>query len=69
MASKIINGPELRCPLNGTGMRRISVLARRKVLKIGTWNVRSLLTSGKLANVILEMKRLNIHILGLSETK
>jgi len=69
MAGQITNGPESRRPLNGTGVRRISVLAKKKMLKIGTWNVRSLLSAGKLANVIQEMERLNINVLGLSETK
>ena len=36
---------------------------------MGTWNVRTLLREGKLANVIAEMKRGNINILGLSETR
>ena len=38
-------------------------------LRVGTWNVRTLLREGKLANVIAEMKRGNINILGLSETR
>ena len=70
MASKIKqNGPESRRPLNGTGVLRISVLAKWNNFKIATWNVRSLLSAGKLANVIKEMNRLNIKILGISETK
>ena len=32
---------------------------KKDFLKIGTWNVRSMLKSGKLANVIKEMNRLN----------
>lgn len=40
----------------------------KKHLQIGTWNVRSLYEAGKLANTIKEMKRLNIDILGVSET-
>jgi len=36
---------------------------------VGTWNVRTLLTPGKLANVIQEMKRAKISILGLSEVR
>lgn len=34
----------------------------------GTWNVRGLLEPGKMANVIQEMERMQIDILGLSET-
>jgi exonuclease III len=37
-------------------------------IRVGTWNVRSLLESGKLFNTINEAKRLNIDILGVSET-
>ena len=35
---------------------------------IGTWNIRGLLKQGKLANVVQEMDRLDVDILGLSET-
>lgn len=38
-------------------------------LRIGTWNVRSLLAAGKLANTVKEMRRMKIDILGLSETR
>jgi len=37
-------------------------------LVIGTWNVRSLCKPGKLDNVLQEMSRLGIDILGLVET-
>jgi hypothetical protein len=33
------------------------------------WNVRSMYQPGKLENVILEMKRLNIDVLGVSEMR
>src|SRR5437867_4071364 len=36
--------------------------------KIATWNVRSLYVSGKLANVLSEMKRMGIDIMGVAET-
>ena len=36
--------------------------------KIATWNVRSLYVSGKLANVLSEMKRMKIDIMGVAET-
>lgn len=35
---------------------------------IGTWNMRSLFEAGKLANLIQEMKKLDIDILGVAET-
>ena len=37
-------------------------------LKISTWNVRSLYLAGKLANIAKEMIRMNIDVLGVSET-
>lgn len=40
----------------------------KQTLKVGTWNVNSLYESGKLENVIQEMVRLKIDILGISET-
>ena len=36
--------------------------------KIGTWNVRSLFKPGKLSNVLSEMKRMGVGIMGVSET-
>ena len=35
---------------------------------LGTWNVRSLFQQGKLACVIQEMEKLNLNIIGISET-
>ena len=37
-------------------------------LKISTWNVRSLYLAGKLSNIAKEMIRMNIDVLGVSET-
>ena len=36
--------------------------------KIGSWNVRSLLKPGKLANVLNEMASLELDVMGVSET-
>ena len=36
--------------------------------KIGSWNVRSLNKPGKLTNVISEIKRMGVGILGVAET-
>ena len=41
----------------------------KEVNRIATWNVRSLRVCGKLENMKIEMKRLNIDILGTSEIK
>ena len=38
-------------------------------IKIGTWNVRTLAQKGKLQNLMAEMKRLEIGILGISEMR
>jgi len=35
-------------------------------LKIATWNVRTMLQTGKLENIKKEMERLNLNVLGLS---
>ena len=42
-------------------------LKRQK--NVGTWNVRSLYQAGKLENVISEMKRLKVDILGMAEVR
>ena len=46
-----------------------NVSIQKKNIEIGTWNVRTLLQSRKLENIKLEMKRINVNILGLSETR
>ena len=42
---------------------------RRKSMKIATWNVRTLYQEGKIENVIQEMDRMNLNIVGLAETR
>ena len=39
------------------------------LLRIGTWNVRTMFQAGKLDNAILEMSRMNLDILGISELR
>jgi len=39
------------------------------IKRVGTWNVRTLLQTGKLKNLKVEMKRLKIDILGVSEMR
>lgn len=58
-------------PLNGERVLRIPRSANNvpKVKKIGTWNIRSMYQAGKAANIIQEMTRLNIDILGCSEVR
>lgn len=64
--------------LNYQRVRRISPLdmkkreyrtkkKEKKVFRVATWNARSLLEAGKVHNVVQEMKRLQIDILGVSE--
>jgi hypothetical protein len=60
---KIVPHLDLRV---GTASNRI---VKNEVNRIATWNVRSLGVRGKLGNIKLEMKRLNIDILGMSEIK
>ncbi|KAK3750258.1 hypothetical protein RRG08_041287 [Elysia crispata] len=42
---------------------------RRKSMKIATWNVITLYQEGKIENVIKEMDRMNLNIVGLAETR
>ena len=41
---------------------------RKLPITLGTWNVRSLHQAGKLENVLQEMSRMNIDVLGVAET-
>ena len=55
-------------PLNGHRVLRISPSADdTERMKIGTWNVRSLYQAGNLDNVVKEMGRMKIDILGICE--
>ena len=49
--------------------RMAGVLNAKISTKIGFWNVRSMFEAGKLAQVTNEMKRYQLDILGLSETR
>ena len=44
-------------------------VCNNNIKKIGTWNVRTLFQKGKLDNVIQEMQRLQINLLGLCEVR
>ena len=37
--------------------------------RISTWNIRSIYQSGKMDNIIMEMKRLNISIMGVCKVR
>lgn len=47
----------------------ISLLTTKTKTRIGTWNIRTLYESGKLAQVTSEMERYNMKVLGLCETR
>lgn len=44
-------------------------IERKPCQRIATWNIQSMYESGKSHNIVQEMKRLNIDVLGLSETR
>ena len=46
-----------------------TLLSTRKNLNIGTWNVRTMYEAGKTAQVAAEMRRFNLALLGLCETR
>ncbi|XP_065218893.1 craniofacial development protein 2-like [Planococcus citri] len=69
MAREIQMAPSPGRPFDGAGVRRISRLDLAKMVKIGTWNVRSLMEMGKLKNVTIEMEKMDIGILGVCETR
>ena len=49
--------------------RRMEVLSAKTRTRIGFWNVRTMYETGKLAQVTAEMRRYNLHILGVSESR
>ena len=46
-----------------------TLLSTKEHSNIGTWNVRTMYEAGKTAQVAAEMRRFNIALLGLSETR
>ena len=51
-----------------TGMK-LEVTSAKTMTRIGFWNVRSMYETGKLAQVTTEMRRYNLHVLGVSESR
>ena len=49
--------------------RKTQLLTTKSTTRIGTWNVRTLYSTGKLAQVINEMRRYNLDVLGISEMR
>ncbi|RUS75817.1 hypothetical protein EGW08_016409 [Elysia chlorotica] len=62
--------------MNGSGEsreeatgRKMEVLNTKTKTRIGFWNVRTMYETGKLAQVTAEMRRYNLHVLGVSESR
>ena len=51
-----------------TGMK-LEVMSAKTKTRIGFWNVRTMYETGKLAQVTTEMRRYNLHVLGVSESR
>jgi endonuclease/exonuclease/phosphatase family metal-dependent hydrolase len=81
---KLKKGPQSRAPLKwGEGAKNLTASRHRgcpkdvpcskrrekKEMRIGTWNVRTLMSKGKLENAKREMQRNRIDVLGLSEVR
>ncbi|XP_069972235.1 craniofacial development protein 2-like [Penaeus vannamei] len=64
VACKRKNSWEEKCAVERAGQQN-----GRKVSRLTTWNLRTLYRKGKFENVNMEMKRLNIDIMGLSEVR
>jgi len=50
-------------------IRKTQILTTKEQTRIGTWNVRTLYITGKLAQVTIEMQKYKLHILGVSEMR
>ena len=61
--------------MNESGKSRDETTDKKEVLspktktRIGFWNVRTMCETGELAQVKAEMRRYNLHILGISESR
>ena len=49
--------------------RKMEVLSTKSNTRIGFWNVRTIYDTGRLAQVKSEMRRYNLQILGISESR
>ena len=47
----------------------MSFLSSKKIIKIGTWNVRTMYETNKAAQIAREQRAYNITVLGLGETR
>lgn len=69
-ASRTCSNDDIRVNPSGTPTSdNASLRTRKRALKVGTWNVRSLYMKGKYHNVIQEMKELEVDMLGISEVR
>ena len=59
----------LRREIQRETVRLRPLLTTKKLLKMGTWNVRTLYEAGRTMRVVREMKNYGISILGLSELR
>ena len=62
--------------MNGSGENRkeatgktMEILNAKTQTRLGFWNVRTMFETGKLAQVMSEMNKYNLHILGFSESR
>ena len=62
--------------MNGSGEsqkeatgRTMEILNAKTQTRLGFWNVRTMFETGKLAQVMSETNRYNLHILGVSESR
>ena len=62
-----VNSSPIGSP-GGTVANKV-VKATVRNMKIGTWNARSVFAPGKLDNIVKEMMRLDVDILGISDVR
>ena len=48
---------------------KLEMMSVKTKTRIGFWNVRTMYETGKLAQVTTEMRRYNLHVLGVSESR
>ena len=53
----------------GSNPKASSLCSTPPTIRVGAWNARTMLRKGKLENVKLEMRRMGLNILGLSEVR
>lgn len=68
-ASQVVSLRKPYTANSGTANNKTSLKICKRIIKICTWNIRTMYQAGKINNAIQGMTRLGIHIMGISKMR